>query len=310
MTEENTHVPVLLKEAVSLLLSDPQGTYVDCTIGGGGHTATLLEITQGKANIIGIDKDAVVLDETRKKFTGTPVKFYHADFSALEQILRDNHIMNIDGLIADLGVSSIQLDREERGFSYHKDGPLDMRMNQQEKLNAEYIVNEYTEAELKRIIYLYGEERFAPQISRAIVKARKNQTISTTGQLADVVKMAVPGRYRYDKHPARKTFQAIRIEVNNELGVLENMLPQALKALKTGGRMVFITFHSLEDRIVKNFMKYEAQDCVCAVKAPICTCNHRAQLQLLNKKPVTPSQEEIETNQRARSAKLRAAVKL
>jgi 16S rRNA (cytosine1402-N4)-methyltransferase len=310
MTENGTHVPVLLKEVISLLLTDPQGTYVDCTVGGGGHIEALMEITQGKADIIGIDKDALVLNETRKKFAGTPVKFYHADFSALQQVLTDNHIAKIDGLIADLGISSFQLDQEARGFSYHKDGPLDMRMNQGEKVSAEYVVNEYTEAELKKIIYLYGEERFAPRISRAIVKARKDRTISTTGQLAEIVKLAVPGRYRYDKHPARKTFQAVRIEVNNELGALENMLPQALEVLKTGGRMVFITFHSLEDRLVKNFMKYEAQDCVCTDKAPICTCNHRARLKLLNKKPVTPSREEVETNKRARSAKLRAAVKL
>lgn len=308
--KQNIHQPVLVKETMAYLVTDPQGVYVDCTAGGGGHIQALLSATEGQARIIGLDKDGLVLAETREKLAESSVELYHADFSQLSETLTAAGVQAVDGLLADLGVSSFQLDRRERGFSYHDNGPLDMRMNSQDTLDAQIIVNEYPEAELKKIIYRYGEERFAPSIARAIARSRKKQVIKTTEQLADIIKTALPPQYRYDKHPARRTFQAIRMAVNNELGALETMLPQAVQILKPGGRLIIITFHSLEDRMVKRFMRDEAQSCICPVSSPVCICNHRADLEVLTKKPVFPGEEECMENPRARSAKLRAAMKL
>ena len=310
MINENFHQPVLLEETISYLLTDPGGIYVDCTVGGGGHSKTLFDRSKGRAKIIGLDKDSLVLEETKEKLADLGIKFFHSDFSNLQQVLHDNHIETVDGVLADLGVSSFQLDRPERGFSFYDEGPLDMRMNPQDSLTAQTLVNEASEAELKKIFYQYGEERFSPAIARAIVKARQTQAITTTGQLVAIIKKTLPAKYSYDKHPARRTFQALRCVVNNELNALEVMLPQALQLLRPGGRLVVIAFHSLEDRIVKNFMQAQAKECICPVRAPICTCNHKAQMKILTKKPIVPGEKECKDNPRARSAKLRVAMKL
>ncbi len=303
------HKTVLVNESINYLVTDHRGVYVDCTAGGGGHLREIFEFTKGQARLIGIDKDAFALDQARAKL-GDAAELFHNDFAELSLVLKTANVNQVDGIIADLGISSFQIDDKQRGFSYDEDGPLDMRMNTDEYLDAKTIVNEYAEEELKQIIRDYGEERFASRIAGAIVRYRKEKEISTTKQLVSIIISAIPSRYKYDKHPARRTFQALRIAVNRELNAISLMLPQALAALKTGGRLVIISFHSLEDRIVKQFIHYHALDCICDPKGPICTCGHRAQLKVLTRKPVVPTEEEITANTRARSAKLRVAMKL
>jgi len=210
----------------------------------------------------------------------------------------------------DLGVSSFQLDIEDRGFSFHDDARLDMRMNRHHKLSAWDVVNNYDQADLTRILYQYGEEKYASSIARRIIKARQDRSIDTTLELVELIKSAVPPKYRREKHPARKTFQALRIEVNDELGAVEAVLPQAVDLLRKGGRLCVITFHSLEDRLVKRFMQWEARQCICPPELPICTCNHQARLEIITRKPILPSAEECQSNPRARSAKLRVAGKI
>ena len=299
-----------MAETVNYLLNDPHGTYVDCTLGGGGHLRRLAEHLEKDASIIGIDKDLDILEETRKTLNFPNVKLVHGDFRRINDILDDMNIDKVHGIMMDLGVSSFQLDEAVRGFSFHEDAALDMRMDREQSLSARDVVNDYSEDELIRILFRYGEEKYARSISRAIVNHRQQAPIESTMELVAIIQNAVPASYRREKHPARKTFQALRIEVNGELDALLEVLPQAVARLHPGGRLCVITFHSLEDRIVKKFMQEKARDCICPPGLPICICNHPAELEILSRKPITASDEECETNPRSRSAKLRAARKI
>lgn len=304
------HIPVLLDELVANILGDPEGSYVDCTLGGGGHLEKLLGLLGIDAKVLAIDKDRAILEESRRRLHFPNLSLVHGDFRELEQILEREGITAVDGIWLDLGVSSFQLDRAERGFSFHEDAELDMRMNQEQELRARDIINTYPEGEIAQILYDFGEERYSRRIAAAIAQHRKAEVIDSTLQLAEIIKAAVPAAYRRGKHPARKSFQALRIAVNSELEALKEVLPQALKVLKTGGRLAVITFHSLEDRLVKEFMRDKARDCICPSQSPICTCDHRAEIRIINRKPIVPSKEECEVNPRARSAKLRVAEKI
>lgn len=304
------HLPVLLEETVDNLITDPHGIYVDCTLGGGGHLRYLADHLAEDATIIGLDKDSDVLEQTRRLLSDLKATLIQADFRNLRQVLQDLEIDFVDGIMMDLGVSSFQLDRAERGFSFHQDAPLDMRMNREQFLTARDIVNNFEEDEIRNILYRYGEEAYAGSISRAIVNYRKSKPIESTLELADIIKGAVPAKYRREKHPARKSFQALRIAVNEELDALREVLPQVIEVLKPGGRLCVISFHSLEDRIVKHFMQEKAQTCICPPSFPICVCEHRAQLKMIQRKPILASAEECENNPRARSAKLRVAARI
>lgn len=305
------HLPVLLNEAISYLAVNPVGTYVDGTVGGGGHLQRLLQVLKPEAKVLALDKDPDTLAATSRSFQQEPrVVFVHEDFRHLDKVLANYNITKVDGVLLDLGVSSFQLDIEDRGFSFHDDARLDMRMNRHHKLSAWDVVNNYDQADLTRILYQYGEEKYASSIARRIIKARQDRSIDTTLELVELIKSAVPPKYRREKHPARKTFQALRIEVNDELGAVEAVLPQAVDLLRKGGRLCVITFHSLEDRLVKRFMQWEARQCICPPELPICTCNHQARLEIITRKPILPSAEECQSNPRARSAKLRVAGKI
>ncbi len=304
------HQPVLLQETIDYLLTDRNGVYVDCTLGGGGHLARLIRSAGEKAHIIALDRDGETLAATRQKLDYPQITFVHEDFRHLARILNQLGINKVHGIMLDLGVSSMQLDTGARGFSYHEDAPLDMRMDTDQALNAREIVNQYSEEDLSKILYIYGEERYARSIARSIIKYRREKAIETTLELVDIIKSSVPARYSREKHPARRSFQALRIAVNGELDALEEVLPVALDHLLTGGRLCIITFHSLEDRIVKQFMQEKARDCICPPGFPICTCGHRADLKVLTRKPVLPGEDECNHNPRARSAKLRVAEKL
>ncbi len=304
------HQPVLLQETIEFLLTDPNGIYVDCTLGGGGHLSHLLSFTGSNAQVIAIDRDKEILEASRKKLNLPKITFIHEDFRYLSRILNRLNIGKVSGVLLDLGVSSMQLDTASRGFSYHEDARLDMRMDNEQALNAEEIVNHYSEEEIARIIYNYGEERYARNIARSIVKYRQEKAIDSTLELVDIIKSSVPARYSREKHPARRTFQALRIAVNGELEALQEVLPQAVNHLLIGGRLCIITFHSLEDRIVKNFMQEQARECICPPDFPICTCGHRANLKILTRKPVLADENECHQNPRARSAKLRVAERI
>ena len=305
------HLPVLLNEAISYLAVNPVGTYVDGTVGGGGHLQRLLQVLRPEAKVLALDKDPDTLAATSRSFQQEPrVVFVHEDFRHLDKVLANYNITKVDGVLLDLGVSSFQLDIEDRGFSFHDDARIDMRMNRHHKLSAWDVVNNYDQADLTRILYQYGEEKYASSIARRIIKARQDRSIDTTLELVELIKSAVPPKYRREKHPARKTFQALRIEVNDELGAVEAVLPQAVDLLRKGGRLCVITFHSLEDRLVKRFMQWEARQCICPPELPICTCNHQARLEIITRKPILPSAEECQSNPRARSAKLRVAGKI
>ncbi len=304
------HQAVLLSETIDHLLNDPHGYYVDCTLGGGGHLRSLIEHLSDDAHVLAIDKDQDILEQTRKTLEFANLSLIHGDFRNLEELLKAQGVQAVDGIMMDLGVSSFQLDMAERGFSFHEDAALDMRMNREQTLTAWDIVNHYSEEEIIRILFQYGEEKYARSISRAIVKQRKQGAIDSTLQLVGIIQTSVPASYRREKHPARKTFQALRIEVNGELDALIEVLPQAVELLKPGGRLCIISFHSLEDRIVKQFMQEKARDCICPPGLPICICNHPAALKILTRKPITANIEEAENNPRARSAKLRVASKI
>ncbi len=304
------HQPVLLQETIENLVTDQHGTYVDCTVGGGGHLRLLLDRLAPDATVIGLDKDADTLNNTRVGLTGDNLILVQADFRQLGKVLNDLEIIQVDGIMLDLGVSSFQLDISERGFSFHEDARLDMRMNREQDLTAWDIVNGWTEAEIIRILFAYGEENHARSIGKAIVKARQQQQINTTLELAEVIKEAVPARYRREKHPARKSFQALRITVNEELEALQEVLPQAVAALKAGGRLCVISFHSLEDRIVKQFLQDQSRQCTCPPDFPVCICGCRPPLKLVHRKPIIPADAEITANPRARSAKLRVAERI
>jgi 16S rRNA (cytosine1402-N4)-methyltransferase len=300
------HYPVLYHEIIHALQPKSPGIYVDGTVGAGGHARGILEACAPDGRLLGIDIDPQALMLARENLApyGQRAHLAQASYSALTDLLQDLGWGPIDGLVLDLGLSSMQLDAPERGFSFQHDAPLDMRFDQNIPTRAADLVNLLRQDELADLIYRYGEERFSRQIAKAIVKARP---IRTTGQLVTVIETAKPARRRI--HPATQTFQALRIEVNKELDHLKEVLPQAVANLKTGGRMAVISFHSLEDRIIKEFFRRENLDCLCPPKQPICTCGHKATLKEVTKKPIAPGKEEIKTNPRARSAKLRIAEK-
>lgn len=305
------HVSVLLKETVDQLVIKPDGIYVDGTLGGGGHSSYLAsQLTTGL--LIGIDQDDDALEAARKRLAeyGDVFKAVHSNFEQVEDVLDALEIEAIDGMLIDLGVSSYQLDEAERGFSYMHDGDLDMRMNRNQELSAYDVVNTYSEDGLHQIIKDYGEERWAKRIAKFIVEKREEAPLKTTYDLVDVIKAAIPKKARMDgPHPAKRTFQAIRIEVNNELGIISNTIEACVRRLKPGGRMSVITFHSLEDRIVKQTFKRLATGCVCPKEFPVCTCGQEPIVKLITRKPMLPTAEELEVNPRARSAKLRVCEK-
>ncbi len=300
------HKSVLLDESIEGLNIREDGIYVDCTLGGGGHTEEILKrATKGK--VIGIDQDDYAIERAEEKLGNfknfIPVK---NNFSNIDEILDNQNIEKIDGIIFDLGVSSFQLDIPERGFSYNNDMPLDMRMDKSQTTTARHIVNGYEEHELSRILWDYGEEKWAARIAKFIVQEREHEFIETTGQLVSIIKKAIPKQVRQEgSHPAKKTFQAIRIEVNRELEILENTVKSAVERLNEKGRICVITFHSLEDRIIKNTFAELNKDCICPPEFPKCMCDHRRKLKIITKKPIIPSEDEIAENRRAHSAKLR-----
>lgn len=300
---EFSHKSVLLNEIVEGLNINPNGIYVDCTTGGGGHSFEIAKrLKNGRLICFDQDKEAIAAASERLK-DFSPV-FVNRNYSELKNTLSELEIPSVDGIMMDLGVSSYQLDNRQRGFSYHDDAPLDMRMSGEGE-SARDVVNEYEPKELIRVLQLYGEEKFAPSIVRGIVKARERKPIETTSQLAEIIKTNVPAKVRNEKNPCRKTFQAIRIEVNRELEVLEIGLKDGFELLSKGGRMAVITFHSLEDRIVKNAFKEYCTGCICPPDFPLCVCGRKPRGELVNKKPITASEGELSENLRSRSAKLR-----
>ena len=306
---EFNHIPVMLNEAVDSLNIRPDGVYVDGTAGGGGHSSVILSrLTTG--TLYSIDQDPEAIATVTERFRDIPQSvIVQGNFGDMFALLSDRGVSGVDGVLLDIGVSSHQLDDGARGFSYHEDAPLDMRMSMSGPTAAD-LVNSAELTELSRIISLYGEEKYAYSIAKGIVRYREQQPILTTAQLAEIVKENVPQKVRRDGHPARKTFQAIRIAVNRELEVLEQGLEGAFRLLNTGGRLSVITFHSLEDRIVKQFMKEKTQGCTCPKDFPVCVCGKKPQAELVARKPIIPSEEELERNPRARSAKLRVLEKL
>lgn len=306
---EFKHVSVMLNECIDGLNIKPDGIYVDGTLGGAGHSSEILRRLD-TGLLIGIDKDqdAIRHSTERLKEIGSNFMIVHSDFSNVKNVIEDLEIEGIDGMLLDLGVSSYQLDTPERGFSYNHDSKLDMRMNRESGHSAYQVVNEYSADELNRIISDYGEERWSKRISEFIVEHRP---IETTFELVEVIKKAIPKKARIDgPHPAKRTFQAIRIEVNNELGIIENTIKDAVGKMNKGGRMVIITFHSLEDRIVKNTFKELSTGCICPKEFPICTCGQVEKTKLVTRKPLVPSMKELEFNPRSRSAKVRIIEKL
>lgn len=306
------HVSVLLNETLEGLAIKPNGTYVDCTLGGGGHSHAIGERLSSEGMMIGLEQDVAALEAASKRLENLScqVKVIQTNFSNLKQALHEAGIDKVDGFIFDLGVSSHQLDTAERGFSYMQDGPLDMRMNQTGDLTAETIVNTYSSDDLYRIIWDYGEERWAKRIVQFIIEAREELPIVTTFQLVDIIKRAIPAKARQDgPHPAKRTFQALRIEVNQELQILHDAFVDAVSMLHPGGRIAVITFHSLEDRITKQTFKELAQGCTCPPNLPVCVCQHVPMVKAKNK-AIEPSNKEVEENPRSRSAKLRVAVKI
>lgn len=306
------HISVLLQECIDGLSIKPDGIYVDGTLGGAGHSAQIAKrLTTGR--LIGIDRDPVALAAATERLAPYEknVTLVHSNFCEMVQVLRELEISGVDGILLDLGVSSPQLDDGQRGFSYMTDAPLDMRMNSGDSLSAYEVVNAWSQEELKRILYTYGEERYAPQIAAAICRNRENKPISTTLELVDIIRSAMPPMaLREKQHPAKRGFQAIRIAVNDELGAVETIMQDAIKLLNPGGRLAIITFHSLEDRIVKLGMNEWAKGCTCPPSFPICVCGKKPLVKLVNKKPITASQRELEVNPRSRSAKLRVCEKL
>lgn len=309
---EFKHTSILLAESVEFLITDKNGIYVDCTMGGAGHTSAFAAQLEAGGLMLGIDQDddAIAAGSARllNKFA-CKTAVAKSNFENFSQVLDSMGIDKIDGIFFDLGVSSYQLDTPERGFSYMHDGPLDMRMNKEASLDAEYIVNHYKEEELADIIHRYGEERWSKRIAQFIVAARNEKPLTTTFELVDVIKKAIPKGARLDgPHPAKRTFQAIRIEVNNELGILADTMEKAVDRLKSGGRIGVITFHSLEDRIIKQTFAKLAKGCTCPPQLPVCVCGKKPQLRKTGN--IVPSKAEVEENPRSRSARLRYAIKI
>ncbi|MHC1722885.1 MAG: 16S rRNA (cytosine(1402)-N(4))-methyltransferase RsmH [Aminipila sp.] len=305
---EFKHVSVLYDECIDGLKIKPEGIYVDGTLGGGGHASGICNLLSAQGTLIGIDKDRDALNAAEKRLQEFNCKkqFVQDNYSNIEEVLDRLGASGIDGALLDLGVSSFQLDNYERGFSYMQNAPLDMRMNAEDSLTAEEVVNSYTGAELTELIRKYGEEKWAARISDFIVKARKNKRIENTTELVDIIKAAIPAAARRDgPHPAKRTFQAIRIEVNDELGHLERAVEAFCNVLNPGGRLCIITFHSLEDRIVKEYFNQRLNPCICPKTFPICTCGKVTDVVKVTGKPIVSTKQELENNPRARSAKLR-----
>ena len=308
-----SHKSVLLYECIDALNIKPDGIYVDGTLGGAGHSREIAKRLGDNGMLIAIDQDedAIKVASERLSVYGDKVKIVRNNFSNLADVCRELGVQRIDGLLLDIGVSSYQINESSRGFSYMADAPLDMRMDRRSEFSAWNVVNEYPEQELKRVIYEYGEERFAGKIASKIVFARTESPINTTGELVQVVKNAIPAAMREGgSHPAKRTFQAIRIEVNKELSVIAPAIRSAVDLLGEGGRIAIITFHSLEDRIVKQEFAKFTKGCTCPKDFPICVCGNKPRLKLVNSKPILPSSEELEENSRSHSAKLRVAEKI
>jgi len=306
------HISVLLEESLDGLNIKPDGIYVDGTLGGAGHSSQIAKrLTTGR--LIGIDRDPVALKAAGERLApyGDTVTLVHSNFCEIKEILNTLQIPGVDGILLDLGVSSPQLDDGERGFSYMVDAPLDMRMNNEDALTAQIVVNTWSQEELRRILYTYGEERYAPQIASAICRRREEKSIETTLELVDVIRSAMPpAALREKQHPAKRSFQAIRIAVNNELGSVEKVMEDAITLLNPGGRMAVITFHSLEDRIVKTAMAEAAKGCTCPPQFPVCVCGKKPLVKQITRKPIVATEEELEINPRSRSAKLRVCEKI
>ena len=302
----------MLNECIRGLDIKPDGIYVDCTLGGGGHSKEIASrLTTGRLIAIDKDEDAIMAAAERLYGYKECITIVHDDFKNFRHILDGLKIDKVDGILADLGVSSYQIDNEERGFSYIKDAPLDMRMDRSQYLSAFNVVNEYTVNELTKIIAAYGEERYARKIAENIVQYRENRSIRTTGQLAEIVEKSIPAKFRWKYgNPCKRTFQAIRIEVNGELEYLDAAITDMVNSLKSGGRMCVITFHSLEDRIVKQRFKEFFTDCVCDKSLPQCVCGKKREIKILTPKPVTAGEEELGNNSRAECAKLRIIEKI
>ena len=299
------HIPVLYSETLDNLVINPDGIYIDCTLGGGSHSEGILEKLSNKGLLISIDQDSTAIEYSKKRLEkfGSKWKVFKENFENIDTIAYMAGVDKVDGILMDIGVSSKQLDDPERGFSYRYDVKLDMRMNTEQKISAYDVVNTYTEEQLSKIIFEYGEERHARKIAKLIVEERKSSPIEKTSDLIALIKRAYPERA--SKHPAKKTFQAIRIEVNRELEVLENAMSKAVELLKVGGRLAIITFHSLEDRIVKNKFKDLATACKCPKDIPICVCGGVKKFEIITKKPIIPIDNELKNNNRAHSSKLR-----
>ena len=307
---EFSHYPVMLNECIENLNIKPDGIYVDCTAGGGSHSEAILKkLTTGK--LISIDQDDAAIETCTKRFEEYRDKsiLVKDNFKNLENILNNLNIDHVDGVLLDLGVSSYQLDTPARGFSYNSDAMLDMRMNPRSPFSAYDVVNSYSEQDLRKIIRDYGEEKFASQIARKIVLEREKQPIATTVQLANIIKSAIPvaAAKKEAQHPAKRTFQAIRIEVNSELDVIKPAIEAGIKRMNIGGRIVVLTFHSLEDRIVKTLFNDGSTGCICPKDFPVCVCGNKPKLKIINKKPITATQEELSKNSRSKCAKLRVA---
>lgn len=305
-----SHIPVLFNETIDSLRVKPDGVYVDCTAGGGGHAAAVLERLSPEGRLIAIDRDPDAIANLKEKFSSEPrLTLVHGNFADVEEIVREAGVPGADGVLADLGVSSHQLDTAERGFSFHQDAPLDMRMSKEGR-SARDVVNGCTEAELRHILYTYGEEKFAPSIARRIAEERAKKPIETTFELSEIVKSGIPARARREGgHPARRSFQAIRIEVNGELEHLEQSVEAMFNVLNVGGILSVITFHSLEDRAVKLTFRKLCEGCICPPSFPVCVCGRTPRGKLTGK-PVVPSEEELTENPRARSARLRSIERL
>lgn len=310
---EFLHESVLLNECLEGLHIKQGGTYVDGTLGGGGHSLRICEKIGSGGLLIGIDQDDYALERSRLRLSQVPCRteLVRDNFRNMKSVLHELGLDQVDGILLDLGVSSFQLDDPSRGFSYHNDAPLDMRMDSRQDTSAFTVVNEYSHEALERVIRLYGEERFSKRIASFIVEARQKKAVETTTELAEIIKEAIPARFRREgPHPARRTFQGIRIEVNRELEILEQALKDAVDCLQSGGRLAVITFHSLEDRIVKNTFKSLQDPCTCPPDFPICQCGKKPTVRIMTRKPIVPSEKEVESNPRSRSAKLRVVEKI
>ena len=305
---EFKHKSVLLNETIDGLNIKPDGIYVDGTLGGGGHAYEVCRRLGEKGSIIGIDQDAAAIEaaSARLKDFGEKVTIVRSNYCDMKSKLHELGIDKVDGIVLDLGVSSYQLDTAERGFSYREDAPLDMRMDTRQKMTARDIVNDYTEADLYRVIRDYGEDRFAKNIAKHIVQARAMKPVETTAELSEIIRASIPMKFQKKSgHPAKRTFQAIRIELNRELDVLRDSLDDMIDLLNPGGRLCIITFHSLEDRIVKSAFRKNENPCTCPPDFPVCVCGKKSKGSIITKKPILPSEEELEYNSRSKSAKLR-----